>query len=126
MRSALLFFAGAVLIIPSALSCSQRSDERSYSLHGQVLALDAARKTVTVKHDEIKGFMPAMTMPYDVENAKALDGLAPGDVVDATLVVFSNGAHLTRIKKIGTAPLEKPPADAPMPAASSGFELLKP
>jgi protein SCO1/2 len=41
-------------------------------------------------------------------------------------VVFSNGAHLSNIKKVGTAPVEKPPADAPMPTASSGFELLKP
>src|SRR5207248_1688346 len=27
---------------------------------------------------------------------------------------------------VGQAPLEKPPADAPAPSASSGFELLKP
>ena len=85
-----------------------------------------ARKSVTVKHEDIKGFMPAMTMPYDVQTAKALDGLAAGDLVNATLVVFSNGAYLTDIKKVGQAPLEKPPADAPMPTASSGFELLKP
>jgi protein SCO1/2 len=91
-----------------------------------VLALDPPRKSVTVKHEEIKGFMPAMTMPYDVPDAKALDGLRAGDLISATLVVFSNGAHLTGIKKVGEAPLEKPPAEAPMPSASSGFELLKP
>jgi protein SCO1/2 len=62
-----------------------------------------------------------------VQDGKALDGLAAGDLINATLVVFSNGAHLTTIKKVGTAPLEKPPAEAPNPpAASSGFELLKP
>ena len=82
---------------------------------------------MTVKHEEIKGFMPAMTMPYEVADAKALDGLAPGDLINAKLVVFSNGAHLVEIKKVGTAPLEKPPAEAPNPpTASSGFELLKP
>jgi len=40
--------------------------------------------------------------------------------------VISNGAYLTNIKKVGQAPLEKPPAEAPAPSASSGFELLKP
>jgi protein SCO1/2 len=70
--------------------------------------------------------MPAMTMPYEVQDAKALDSLAPGDLINATLVVFSNGAHLANIKRVGEAPLEKPPAEVPNPTASSGFELLKP
>jgi protein SCO1/2 len=67
-----------------------------------------------------------MTMPYEVQDAKTLNAIAPGDLINATLVVFANGAHLTAVKKVGSAPLEKPPADAPMPTASSGFELLKP
>jgi protein SCO1/2 len=119
----LSLLAGAV---GSTTACSGRSDQRSFTLQGQVLSIDLAHQTVTVKHEEIKGFMPAMTMPYQTENAKLLDGVAPGDLINATLVVFSNGAHLTTIRKVGTAPLEKPPADTPMPTASSGFELLKP
>src|SRR5438270_6949237 len=125
MRPSIVFLVCALLVSLS-FSCSRPSDERSYSLHGQVLALDAARKSVTVKHGEIKGFMPAMTMPYDVRDAKTLEGLVAGDVVDATLVVYSNGAYLSSIRKVGRAPLEAPPPDAPMPSASSGFELLKP
>jgi len=109
-----------------AWSCGRPPEQRSYALQGQIQSIDAARRLVVVKHEEIKGFMPAMTMPYEVQDANALDGLAPGDLVDSTLVVFSNGAHLTRIKKVGRAPLERPPAEAPMPSASSGFELLKP
>jgi protein SCO1 len=109
----------------SVVACG-KPDERTYTLQGQVLSIDTARKTVTVKHEEIKGFMPAMTMPYEVRDEKLLGGLAPGDLVNATLVVVSNGAYLSTIKKVGTAPLEKPPAEAPNPTASSGFELLKP
>ncbi len=91
-----------------------------------MLSLEPARKLVTVKHEEIKGFMPAMTMPYEVRDTRLLDGLAPGDLINATLVVVSNGAYLSAIKKVGQAPLEKPPPEAPNPSASSGFELLKP
>jgi protein SCO1/2 len=119
-----------VLSLCAALAvtaCSKAPEQRTFTLQGQVQSLDSPRKLVVVKHEEIKGFMPAMTMPYEVEEAKALDGLAPGDLINAKLVVFSNGAHLTEIKKVGTAPLEKPPADVPNPpAASSGFELIRP
>ena len=111
----------------AALACGKAPDRRSFTLQGQVQSLDPAKKTVVVKHEEIRGFMPAMTMPYQVQDGKALDGLAPGDLINATLVVVSNGAYLTNFKKVGTAPLEKPPAEASNPpAAASGFELLKP
>jgi protein SCO1 len=69
-----------------------------------------------------------MTMPYKVKDAKLLEGIAPGDLINATLAVVSNDAYLTSVKKVGQAPLEKPPspsADATSPA-SAGFELLKP
>ncbi len=116
----------ALCAIVALASCASPTTERRYQLDGQVVALEPARKLVTVNHGEIKGFMPAMTMPYDVQDAKLLDGLAPGDLINATLVVYSNGAYLTAIKKTGTKPLEKPPADTAPPSASSGFELLKP
>ena len=113
------------LSLAAVLSCSRPPEQRSYALQGQIQSIDAPRKLLIVKHEEIKGFMPAMTMPYEVQDTKALDTLAPGDLINSRLVVFSNGAHLADIKKVGTAPLERPPAEAPMPAASSGFELLK-
>ena len=122
MRAQLVLALGLL----AALSCSRPAEQRSYALQGQVQSIDAARKLLIVKHEEIKGFMPAMTMPYEVQDVKAFDTLAPGDLINSTLVVFSNGAHLSNIRKVGTAPLERPPAEAPMPSASSGFELLKP
>jgi protein SCO1/2 len=111
----------------TAAACSKAPEQRTFTLQGQVQSLDPPRKLVVVKHEEIKGFMPAMTMPYEAAEATLLDGLAPGDLINAQLVVFSNGAHLTSIRKVGTAPLEKPPADVPdPPTASAGFELIRP
>jgi protein SCO1/2 len=123
MRAHIVF---SLCVALASAACSKSSDRRTFTLQGQVLSLEPARKTLVVKHEEIKDFMPAMTMPYEVEDAKSLDGLAPGDLINATLVVFSNGAHLTKINKVGAAPLEQPPAEAANPPASSGFELLKP
>src|SRR5712691_8928951 len=124
MRAHIVF---SLCLALALLACGRAPERRTFTRDGQVQSLDPAKKIVVVKHEEIKAFMPAMTMPYEVQEGKALDGLAAGDLIDATLVVVSNGAYLTNVKKVGTAPLEKPPAEAPNPpTASSGFELLKP
>lgn len=104
-----------------AVGCSSGPPPRVYSLHGQVLALTPDRAAATIKHEEIKGLMAGMTMTFKAKDPKLLSGIEPGDVVDATLIVEENGAYMSEVKKVGTAPL--PPAT---PAASSGFELLQP
>ena len=60
---------------------------RQYELRGQILAVDPSRGEITIKHEDIKGFMPGMTMPFKVQSASVIDGRAPGDLVRATLVV---------------------------------------
>ena len=54
----------------AAASAGQPKDER-YPLTGEILRVDAARGVLIVQHDEIKGFMPAMTMEFTA---------SPGDV----------------------------------------------
>src|SRR6185436_734299 len=116
-----------VSLCPAALAAGcGRSDQREYRLQGQVLSVAANRQQATVKHEEIKGFMAAMTMPYNVRETRQLEGVAPGDLINAKLIVLSNDAYLTDVKKVGQAPLPQAPPDAPAPSASSGFELLKP
>jgi len=122
MRLSTLFSVSVAL---ATVACTTKPDQRVFTLQGQLLSVQRAKKLAEIKHEEIKGFMPAMTMPYEVRDARLLDGLTPGDLVSAKLIVESNGAYLGEIRKVGSAPLEKPPADqAPGPAARSGFELL--
>jgi protein SCO1/2 len=122
MRRLMCFgLAMSVWILPGC--GSPESDSREYALQGQILSVTADRKEANVKHDEIKGFMPAMTMPYKVREAREFEDVAPGDLISATLVVVSNDAYLKDVKKTGSAPLEKAPAVTEV--ASSGFELLK-
>jgi len=124
MRSWFAILLGLSL---AAVSCSKSSNERQYTLQGQVLSVSADRKEATIKHEEIKGLMPAMTMPYKVKEVRLLEGIAPGDLVNASLAVTPNDAYLSAVKKVGQAPLEKPvSANLDAPAASAGFELLKP
>ena len=73
MKSYALLAAG-VLALLGAAGCS-RSDggkpatataaapvEKRYPLTGEVIRVDAANKVLVVQHDEIKDFMPAMTI----------------------------------------------------------------
>jgi protein SCO1/2 len=120
MRAQIAFCLGVSLVIAA---CNRSSADRTYPVQGQVLEVAPDHQQATVKHEEIKGLMAAMTMPYKVQDPRLLEGIAPGDLINATLVVTTNDAFLSEVRKVGEAPLEKSPAPPP---ASSGFELLKP
>lgn len=101
-----------VVLCLAAIACAKPAQtERSFDLHGQILAV-RPNNEVLVKHDDIRGFMPAMTMPYRVRRPELLAGVAAGDLIRATLVVGENDAWLARIEKVGTAPLPPPERDA--------------
>src|SRR5881394_1924419 len=107
------------LLLTFVVSCTQPPEVRTYELHGQILALDAKTQEVLVKHGDIPGFMPSMTMPYAVKDAALLQGRAPGDLIKATLNVSPDGgAWLSVITKTGTAPLPDDAATA-IPVATN-------
>ena len=111
---------GILVAAALAAACSRGPEPKQYELKGQVLGLKPESQEILIKHEDIRGFMPGMTMPFRVGEAKLLTGIAPGDLVTATLVVAETDAHLSTLTKTGHAELEAPPA-----SASSGFELLK-
>src|SRR6187200_956853 len=114
----------AIALSLLGVACAGPPDQRQYTLQGQVLSVAADRREASIKHEEIKGLMPAMTMPYKAADGQDFENVAAGDLISATLVVVTNGAYLKDVKKVGEAPLEKAPQAAP--SASSGFELLSP
>jgi protein SCO1/2 len=103
-----------------ALSCTKA---REYPLKGQVLAVNADSGEIAVKHEDIQGLMPAMTMTFTVEDRAVLTERVPGDLIEATLLVTERQAALRGVRKVGFSKLSPPAAAA---AATSGFELLKP
>jgi protein SCO1/2 len=97
------------LLVGSLLLAGACSRGRAYELKGQVLAVDLARQELTIKHGDIRGFMPGMTMPFKVKDAKLLEGRTPGDLVTATLVVEDNATYLSTVLATGHAPVTEPP-----------------
>ena len=72
----LVVVAGIGLALVSA-ACARKPDQREYTLQGQVLAVAENHKQATIKHEEIKGFMAGMTMPYKVHDPKQLEASRP-------------------------------------------------
>ena len=113
-RSWILSLAGVSLLLWLGACSSQPAQNESqatpesgppaaagperHDLHGKVVSVDKAAKSVVVDHDEIPNFMGAMAMPYPVQDESVLDTLKAGDEVNAQVVVDPSGSmHLENI-----------------------------
>jgi protein SCO1 len=78
----------AVLAAPSCRREAAPAGPPRYPLAGKVIEVDAPNRKITIAHEDIPGFMPAMTMPFVLleKDAALLEGVGPGDEVSATLV----------------------------------------
>ena len=98
-------------------ACARKPETKQYPLKGQVLAVNRDKKEVTIKHEDIPGFMPGMTMSFPVADPALLEGREPGELVTATLEVIDALGKLTSITRTGMAPL---PSGVSMAAAILG------
>ena len=113
---------------PAAAAASQ-----AYPVRGVVVSTDPANHEVLLKHDEIVGLMPAMTMPYHLQDQSVLSELHPGDLITATLLADHDAAgpinlRLSSIVVIAQArPDYKPEVNYHVPAKGDdvpNFTLL--
>lgn len=75
-------------------------EAKRYSARGVLKNVDVAKKRVSIAHEDIPGFMNAMTMPFDVKDASLLAGLAVGDTVTFSFTVDDSGyLIIDRIEK---------------------------
>lgn len=87
-----------MLLSAAAAFAQDNSAPQRFELIGEVQAVDKAKKRATVKHEPIKGYMDAMTMPFLIKDEKALEEMQPGDQIRCTIVVTAEGA--TWLEKI--------------------------
>ena len=66
---------------------------------GVVEGIDREVGTIQINHEEIKGFMPAMSMPFPVDNPSLLDKAQQGDRITFTLKTGEKGLVVTELKK---------------------------
>lgn len=90
-----------IVLLVILVGCSHEASQRKYVLTGDVQGVDERAQEVTVRHGDIPGFMEAMTMPYHVNDPKALKQLHAGDRIKADLMVGENKFWLENIHVIG-------------------------
>ncbi len=78
-RAALTFAAMALSVGPAL---AQEATSGIFAGRGVVKAVQARTGVLTIAHDDIKGFMPAMEMMYKVKSPELGKDVRPGDVID--------------------------------------------
>jgi len=88
-----------VLIVAATVSlagCNSRSApqpaaEKQYPVRGTVMGTDTGTGEVLLNHEAIPGLMPAMTMPYKLDDPSIMSELHAGDRITANLTVRGSG-----------------------------------
>jgi protein SCO1/2 len=125
-RYALIFLAcvfGLSSCRPATNSPAGNPDAaQRYDIKGVVKSVDAAKKRVTLAHEEIPNYMDAMTMPFAVRDEEMLAALAPGDTVTGALAVENNVSWL-EIRAITKTP-EPIPGASPAPSQAQAGDAV--
>lgn len=98
-----IFIIGA-LLCACITACSQKGATNqslvaTYHGTGVVESVDREKGRVKINHENIKGYMDAMTMNFKLKDAKLSDGLNVGDKIDFTLEDVAGIVRVTEIKK---------------------------
>ena len=95
----------------------------NYDARGVVLSINPAESEVVIRHEEIPGYMMAMTMPFTVRGTNELEKVKAGDGVRFRMRVTETDGWIDQIQVVSNAA----PA-APAPAATNspppGFRVL--
>lgn len=93
------------LVVTAVLGAALHAQDKRYPVRGMVLRVDPATRTFVVSHEAIDGLMSAMIMPFEVRDARELMPLAPGAIVEFTLVVGAQAGYAAdiRVRKYQTA-----------------------
>ena len=95
------FVTVASLVFLSLLtSCASEPAAERYDVTGEVAGVAPDRLGVILDHEEIVGYMSAMTMSFRVRDAAMLESVALGDQVRAVLEVGEEGPVITEITKV--------------------------
>lgn len=101
------------LCVAAMLPACHRSDKsasgpRHFEVRGIVRGLLPDQKTINVEHEEIPGFMAAMTMPFTAKDPKERAALRVGDAISFRLTVTDQDSWIDQIKKINPEEVRLP------------------
>ena len=84
------------------------SSPQTFVVQGILRRIDFASRSVTVEHEDIAGFMPAMTMPFDVKSMAEVEPLKAGDAIEFKLIVNAKASWIESVQKIAPREIHLP------------------
>lgn len=92
----------------------------TYDVKGRVAGIDDGGRTLVVEHEEIPGYMSAMTMPLPADPSTTAS-LEPGDAIEFELVVSDDSTWIGSVASLPDTAVARHPAQTtqPMPASAS-------
>jgi protein SCO1/2 len=79
---------------------STATNQQIYSVTGLVKEIKMDRRTAVIQHEEVPGYMPAMTMPFKVKKTNEIEKLQPGDQRTFSLVVNTEVGWIEQFRKL--------------------------
>lgn len=104
----LLLFAGLVTYVSIF-------DTTTYTVEGRVAGVQNQGQTLVVEHQDIPGYMPAMTMPIPVADPGLIDSVDEGAAIRFRLAVSDDGARITSLTRIPDTAVAQHPAQTVTP-----------
>ncbi len=96
-------FLALVLITAPARGAESSEASTAYAMRGIFRGIDPATGQAIVTHEEVRGYMPAMTMNFDLASPDAMRGVGTGDTFTCQLWVTNQRAWLEQIHKENVA-----------------------
>ncbi len=72
---------------------------KEYQMQGEVVSVDPAAQTATVKGGKIEGWMEAMTMEYPVKDKQEFGKLKVGEKIQAKILVQGTDYWIASVKE---------------------------
>jgi protein SCO1/2 len=116
----LYFHLAALLLAIFTLTACHHPNSRAYDGHGIIQHISDDRHLVTIQHDAIPGYMPAMTMDFSVRDPHVLEGLTRGDQIDFILAATPDDAWIAVAKRTGHTDLPAETAAIAAPTLNPG------
>ena len=116
----LLFFVGC----QPAANISNSSTAKRYPFVGKVVSVDKNAKKAKIDHQEIPGYMSAMTMDFPIHEDWVWNDLTPGSEIHAELVVDNAAKDPYWLENIGIVAAADP--SKPVPTDDRFAQIGKP
>jgi len=107
---------------PAAPNNSGAADVRIYNVRGIVRGVDAAALSLTVEHEDVPGFMPAMTMPFVVRDPAELSVARIGEGIGFRFFVTEDRSWIANLQPMASGDIRLPSA-TPGVAPAGGRRL---